>query len=328
MIAEFIESPLYKPDDIWVVTPKIHGANFTIDVNDSGDFIVAKRTDVIQEDESFFNYQRALAKHNYKQLITSLMNNTYESLDGRSPVRVTLHGELCGGFYPDMPSIPGVSQVMKKNSIYYSNDIEIVLFDAKLYSNDTDYVYLNHHTLIEECNLLRITVAPVLFEGTLRECLNWSSLHNADLDETWMQFNMPQGIPDNIREGHVIKSLRTIFKGDHRMAFKDKNAKHSENGKHRTPKERLEIVYDDEVIAMIEDASEYININKFNSVVSKFGEYTIQNFAEIMRLFVDDIIEEFEVDFNELSISNQGIIKKSLIRKVSTWMGNNKVELF
>ena len=327
-LQAFKDSTLYDPKDVWVVTPKIDGSNLTILFDDNGVPYAAKRTVVLGKDENFYNYQFVMSRYSeYFCTIRNEILNNYPTFNGENVVDISIHGELCGGYFPGMPVISGVQKVQK--GINYSNNTELIVFDIRLYIDDIHYYYLSHFDVIEYCKN-RIPVVPVLYTGTFNECLTWSSQHNADLDETWKIFGMPHdGGPDNIREGHVIKPIRTIFKGDSRVIFKDKNTKFQEKDHNKSPKEIK--VFSSELKTLIEIIPEYINVNRFNAVTSKIGEYTIKDFSAIMKAMSEDIIEDVEKTedlYQDLSSDDRDFFDKAVIKKVSGWMGANKIQLF
>jgi Rnl2 family RNA ligase len=322
---EYKLSPYFNPHEPWVVTPKIDGSNMTIMFHsETAELYAARRSDILEEGEDFFNYQLILQE--YGAVLKEIRHQVLA--DHSNAVDVAIHGEICGGYFPDMPVLQHAKKVQK--SINYSNRNEFIVFDIRLQLSNGESQYLSHVDVCEYCKD-RLPVVPILFMGTLDDCLSWSSKHNADLDETWKIFNMPHdGGPNNIREGHVIKPLHSIFKGDSRVIFKDKNAKFKD--KDRNPKEPKEPqVYSDELNRLINEASSYINLNRFNSATSKIGEYTILNFEKIMIAIIEDILEELEDEYEysqELSKEDTALLKKSIGKMVSRWMGANKASLF
>ena len=327
-LQSFKDIVLYNPLDIWVVTPKIDGSNLSILFDDNGQPYAAKRTAVLDPNEDFFNYQSIMTQYfNQFCRIRQEILNDFPEFNGEKVIDISIHGELCGGYFPGMPVLSGAKKVQK--SINYSNRNEFIVFDIRLYINDTRYYYLKHTDVIYYCDQ-RLHVVPILYTGTLNECLTWSSQHNADLDETWKIFGMPHdGGIDNIREGHVIKPVNTIFKGDSRVIFKDKNDKFKDKSRSKSPKPA--IVYSDALNVLIETIPLYINENRFNSVTSKIGEYTIRDFARIMVDIVEDVLEDIsktDERYLELCLSDIELLEKAITKKVSNWMGTNKTILF
>ncbi len=319
LLSEFKESKLYNPLEQWIILEKVHGSNISIIGNGKDDIEVAKRTAILKPDENFYNFQKILEKYDFRSLISKVLDLNIPNYD-----TVAIHGELCGGFYPGMPAIPGVKMIQKE--IKYSNDTEFIVFDIKLYNEKC--MYLNYDTVIKLCNECHIPVIPILFRGTFDECLKWSSEHNVDASEIWKIFGMPFEIPNNIREGHVIKPVVSLFKGNSRIIFKDKNNKFKENIGVKEPKKNIS--FSDTVNGLLNEISSMICIPRFNNVTSKYGEYTIKDFSNLMHLMSEDIFEDLKNHPNMTLITDEekDILKKHIIKKVSSFMGANKKELF
>lgn len=298
------------------ITEKIHGANFSVYIS-KNEVKFAKRTDFLSDDSNFFSFQKLNDKYNF-ELIQDSNILKQDDVD-----YLIIYGELCGGSYPNMPVIPNVSKVQKE--IAYSNDIEFVVFDVVIVYKNGNKLVLDYGNVERFCNVYELNYTPILFEGTLDMCLEWSSKHKADESEIYKLFNMPK-LESNIREGHVIKPLfESFFKESRLGIFKDKNEKFKER-KNATNSEKPIAEYSIEFNEKLNELDSMICKNRFNNVVSKFGDYTIQNFRDIMTLLYEDIIEE--ADISNLSEINQNDIKKILLSKVRKFLIDNKQELF
>jgi len=295
---------------------KIHGANFSVYVS-KDEIKFAKRTDFLSGTSSFFSFQRLKDKHNFKIIQDSniLKQDDVDYL--------IIYGELCGGSYPYMPVIPNVSKVQKE--IAYSNDIEFVVFDIVIVYKSGNKLVLDYGNMERFCNVYELVYTPMLFEGTLDECLEWSSKHKADESEIYKLFNMPKLDIPNIREGHVIKPLfESFFKESRLGIFKDKNEKFKEQ-KNAT-NEKIVNSYSVEFNNKLNELESMICLNRFNNVVSKFGEYTIKDFRSLMTLLYEDVVEEADISmFSEIE---QHELKRNLLSKVGKFLANNKQELF
>jgi Rnl2 family RNA ligase len=324
-LYKFRESNLYNPCGTWFVTEKVDGSNFGFFREEGTDNLYPAKHSCIIGDENFFNHKSIMNRYNKSILMMmDYIMSTNSNLSG-----VSIHGELCGGYYPETVKIPNTSRVQDR--IHYSNNTEFIVFDIRIYDKDGGYKFLNHQGVVDLCNRYNIPVVPIIFTGTLDECLEWSTLHNADMSEIWKIFNMPNEIPGNIREGHVIKPATSMFLGMSRVIFKDKNNKFKENKSDKPKKEHVKYDYSEPFMSILEDIDDLICHNRFNSVVSKFGEYSIKDFGTLMINMVDDVIDQIQrdTDLYEL-LSNEDIseLKKILIKKVSTFFVENKKELF
>lgn len=306
----------------------VHNSNFAIFMDRTGNIVPASRGNFLSMSDRFFNFQRIFDKYNFEEFLKNVLHNignTYQEYN----CYISLHGELCGGYYKDMPVIPGVQKIQKE--IQYSNDTEFIAFDIRIYSEDDLYMYLPYPDVVSFCNQYNIHCVPILFSGNLIDCLNWSSEHNADDSEIWKIFGMPAAIEKNIREGHVIKPNKNLFMGDTRIIFKDKNDKFKENSGAKIPKEQVvKPELSTNALNFLNMGTQMICKPRFDNVTSKYGEFTIKDFANLMRLMVEDIVSEISKDDCSQSISNVEWkkLRDSFLKSVSSWMGNNKKDLF
>lgn len=111
---------MFKKTD-WVVTEKIHGANFGIATNGL-EVRFAKRKEYLQPGEDFFNYLSLQAKlaQQAKEIFRLLQPTTQLQ-------RIYIYGELFGGEYPhpEVKAVAGVQAV--QTGVYYSPQLNIVL---------------------------------------------------------------------------------------------------------------------------------------------------------------------------------------------------------
>jgi len=342
--VEFKNSIFYDPNSLWLTLEKVNGSNFSIlyDPNKGiqiikkilfrnlfiDELIPAKRTSILDINEkNFYNFQKIFTKYDFKPLVKEILKDM--SLNNpKYSYGVSIHGELCGGFYPGMPSLPGVKMIQKE--VKYSNDTEFIVFDIRVYDENDNYIFLDYEKVIEYCNNHSIPVLPILYKGTLDECLDWSSKHKEDPSEVWKIFNMPYEVPNNIKEGHVIKPVNTIFKGTFRVAFKDKNDKFKEINTDTSKKAKEKITYTSIMNKLRNNIFLMICIPRFNNVASKYGEYSIKNFGDLMNLMAKDILEELKDDPDMLLLNDKekAVLEKDTIKLVSSFMGKNKKELF
>jgi len=168
----------FKKTD-WVVTEKIHGANFGI-VTDGKTVRFAKRKEFLDSKEDFFGYQllqkRLIlqAKELFKFLQVDLLNLE----------KVFIYGELFGGEYPH-PEVNPVSGVQAiQTGVYYSPNIEYCAFDIAVIENgnEKNKNYLDYSIALYLFEKVGMMAAKPLFIGkwfvvalTLRE----SSAHSA-----------------------------------------------------------------------------------------------------------------------------------------------------
>ncbi len=340
ILLEFKNSDKYNPEDVWCINEKIDGSNMSLFFDEDDNIRCASRSRILNDNENFYSFQKIFDKYPKR----SFVKLKYDVLEyakkyfSETCSIVSIHGELFGGKYAGLKNQPNSKAIQKR--INYTNDTDFIIFDVRAYNEDqTMYNFIPHDILEQLCEERELLCVPIIFTGTLNECLEWSDKHNADLSEIWKLklVGMPHEVEGNIREGHVIKPLKkTIFKGMHRMIFKDKNTKFKEKmkNKNREKKDKVPVDISKEVVTLLDHAREMICINRFFSVTSKFGEYNIRNFKDLMILMTDDVIDEFVRDleykflYESLKEIDKKILRDNLIRLVSKFMGYNKKELF
>lgn len=320
-IEKLKTSKIYDPKDIWVVTEKVDGSNFAIYIDGDGVMKPAKRSTFIdKEKSSFFNFQDVFKKYEkgFKNIAFALMNSRTK------PSHVSIHGELCGGFYEGLEKESRVKAVQKR--VQYTNETEFIVFDIKLYFEDGTAMYLPYDEVVKVCNQYKVPVLPIIYQGVFDDAYVWAVNHNEDVSKVWKIFNVEIEATNNIREGNVIKPLNCdLFNGLSRIIYKTKNDKFNEK-EDKGKKNKKVAVLDMESEELIKQADNYITMNRFHSVVSKFGEYTIRDFGALLHLMTDDIIDEMIRD--ELADEISDAVRKRINKLVSIFFVKNKMELF
>ena len=101
----------------WVVTEKIHGANFSF-AYENQKLRFAKRKEYLGWHDDFFGFQEVVSR--LEDRVLALFEQL--SLDVRAD-RYILYGELFGGQYPHpaVPAHPGVAAI--QTGVYYAPDV-------------------------------------------------------------------------------------------------------------------------------------------------------------------------------------------------------------
>jgi Rnl2 family RNA ligase len=246
----------------WVVQEKVHGANMSF-IYDGDKVLVARRIDLVAEDEKFFNSKAVLAK--YESKIIEL----YKHLNCKS---LTVFGEIFG------------NGVFKQT--FYSKEQDFYAFDIV-----SDDVYLDVDKCEELFEQFDFFYAKSLFKGTMAECFEYPNTFDSLLPKQLGNDH----VEDNICEGTVIRpNTATFYNCGSRVIFKNRNEKYTEKTKTRKPKTTL--VVPDEVKVIVEAATAYINENRIRSVLSKIGEVTQNDFGKVCGLLTKDVFEELKED--------------------------------
>lgn len=286
---EFLDKIMFeeKDGDEWVVTEKIHGANFSIWINPT-EIRLAKRSAFLPDDSGFFSVYDIIdvLKEKARNLYNYITANQSDEVD----MEIAIYGELFGGGYPhkDVPVNPRSKKV--QNKVWYSPDTQFAVYDIS-----SDGNYLPFSTVSTYAKQFGFTVVPELFRGSFKECLDHS---NEFLSEVYKMFGLPP-LEDNICEGIVIRpeTDRYVF-GEARVILKSKNKRFAER-EEKTPKVRKELSA--ELATILGVLNSYVTENRYDAVVSKIGDVSPRDFGMILGLMVKDVIEEMQTEQNLFS---------------------------
>ena len=252
----------YEGKDVgeWIVTEKIHGANFSFWC-DGTEVKVASRSQFV--DGTFYNCQAVINR--YQEQTMQLWLN--ESM-GDDRVIVVVFGELFGGN-------------IQKEVQYGEKDFRA--FDVVV-----DGVPLNKALAQEVCTKVGLPFTPVLFTGSFKECLG--------VNNTFQSILTPEGFEgENISEGLVIEPVEPAwFANGSRVYFKNKTESFSE--KNRRPKEKQVFELSKQESDLLNELLIYSTEQRVSNVISKIGQVTNKDFGRILGLTVQDILEDFTKD--------------------------------
>ena len=291
-----------NPEIQYAVFTKIDGSNLQCSINENDEFIVGSRSKWIERGDNFLGYERALRNENVEECLR-IMKKKYEekySIPNEDKWAFTVFGELCGGFYrhPDIMPIKGAIKV--QNRIDYCPDNMWVPFDIRItqYRDGETYSkYLDCDTVKELCDVANLPCQIERFRGTLEECLKYP---NDFIDDTGhILWGLPI-ISNNITEGVVIKPIYPeYFRNGQRVIIKNKNDKFKERTI-KAPKEKVEeIPMNDLELKYFNIMREYMSESRLYSVISKIGEVNQKKFGMIMGLFVKDLLEDFNSEYQD-----------------------------
>lgn len=181
----------------YVVQEKVHGANLSF-ITDGQNIISAKRVELINDNEQFFNSQQVQNK--YKDKILALFTEVSEQFNAKT---LTIFGEIFGGGYPhkDIPKDDNAKLVQR--GIYYCPINDFFAFDILLDNNQ----YLDVENVSELFEKHGFVYAKTLFKGSLKDCLLFSNDFKTTIPK---EYGLPQ-IDGNICEGVVIRPIKTLI---------------------------------------------------------------------------------------------------------------------
>jgi Rnl2 family RNA ligase len=298
----------------WVVTEKIHGANFGI-TTDGVKVDFAKRKELLQPGEDFFGYLNKKAQLEVQareifRLLQAIISNL---------CRVTIYGEIFGGEYPH-PNVPVVEHTQAvQTGVYYSPNIEYCAFDIAVKSENSANQYLDYDIALQVLSEVGMMCAEPLLIGKFDQAFNYQ----IEFESTIPQILQLPKLLNNQAEGVVIKPVKSIYvetkNGKIRPIVKHKIPTFAEDNRyHQAQKwsdqqpldsENPESIVTQEILALVTQ-------NRLNNIISKIGRNS-QSQQQLVKLLVWDVIEsfndtEYEASFNNLSNESQQIILNKL----------------
>lgn len=255
-----IDKVQYEGKDVgeWVVTEKIHGANFSFWC-DGTEVKVASRSQFV--DGTFYNCQAVINR--YSEGVLQTFHTFYKQGDV-----LVIYGELFGGN-------------IQKEVQYGEKDFRG--FDVSV--NGTPLDKVKAFSIIRWAG---IQTVPFLKVGSFKECL--------EMNNTFQSTLTPEGYEgENISEGLVIEPVEPAwFANGSRVYFKNKTESFSE--KNRQPKEKQVFELSEQESDLLNELLAYNTEQRVSNVISKIGQVTNKDFGRILGLTVQDILEDFTKD--------------------------------
>lgn len=278
----------------WVVTEKIHGANFSF-VYEDRRLLYAKRKDYLKWNDDFFGFQTVAA--NLEDKLMAL----FEQLEQDFPShRYIIYGELFGGKYPHPEVTPDDHVQAIQTGVYYSPSIRFCAFDIAVETAADDKQYLDYDVSLAYFERFGIFCAQPLFSGKWNEALNFNIRRDSSIPAL---LQLPELTP-NLIEGVVIKPLSHSRLTDIgvRPVIKLKNPEFDEEKKfHEAAKWSFipnVTSRSEELSFLVEEIAHYITTNRLNSAVSKIGRLDFANEARIQDI-KKEFLEDIFCDFND-----------------------------
>lgn len=315
LINNLITLPCYIEE--WIVLEKVHGCNFSFTTNGI-DVIMGKRNSFLMNESE----EQAFHKSNiYMRKYFEVVKQIFEYLNliqGKDVL--VIYGELFGGYYPDFPKTTKPIQ----RGVYYCPNYEFYAFDIRINEN-----YTNYDKCVEIFEKFNMIYAHVLMRGTFEECYKWS-LENKNTNTTIPLLFGLQDIPDNIREGNIIKPVNPTYYKNTFIIFKDKNTKFEENQKSfvKTNGSTFNQIeqYQQELLS-------YINQQRLDNVISKINPIDVivedkKYIPILMKEFTNDVVKEFYKEHDDISFSTEPDIKHLINKFVSNHVKPLVIQIF
>ncbi|MES2774421.1 MAG: RNA ligase family protein [Bacteroidota bacterium] len=298
----------------WVVTEKVHGANFSILYHDRKLFF-AKRKDFLAWGDDFFGFQAVVSQIEdnvlllFEQLSLDIEADTY-----------IIYGELFGGRYPHPRVSPDPNVEAIQTGVYYSPSIAFCAFDIA-FEREGIKQYLDYDSAIRYFEQSGLLYVKPLFTGKLNEVLDFNLRINSTIPPA---LGLPP-LDNNLIEGVVIKPLAhsSLRHTDLRPIIKLKNPEFDEDNKFHEAEKWSFIpkvsTRTEQLSFLVEAMAPYINANRINSAISKIGRpdpANEQRQAAISKEILDDVCDDFDIDNDqmlaELEVENYNWIRQRL----------------
>ena len=279
-----------------MVTEKIHGANFCI-LTDGKIIKYAKRKEILAGDEDFFGHRELV-----KELKTKILS-IFESLQKNSSEikQVSIYGEIFGGEYPHPDVKPNRSVKAVQTGIYYSPNIEFIVFDIAYLNKNRERKYIDYEELKQICTQVNILYTRALFIiGKYREAFAYNIEFTTTIPAS---LKLPPLEIANKAEGIVIKPAKFLLldtvKGKIRPVIKKKIAQFAEDNRFHQAK-KWNYKNDNEINndsgSIEQNILSLVTENRLSNVLSKVGRIETLNKKKkryLLNLYREDVLEAF-----------------------------------
>lgn len=284
----------------WVVTEKIHGANFSF-VYQQGTMQFARRRGFLSWEDSFFGFQAVVSsiESNIQDLFEEIASKEKLLLEiADDSFQIIVYGELFGGKYPHPEVAQNRDVQVIQSGVYYSPNICFCAFDIALVTKSSKF-YLSYMYCLALFEKHGIFHAKPLLVGPLAETLHFNTRIGSTIPKA---LGFPHLAP-NLIEGVVLKPFCTGYHTTSRLIFKMKNREFDEDEQYRQSK-RWHYTADIEESLSIQTADvvrecvSMVTSLRLESAVSKIGSLVDH---------VEEVKEEVGLDVLE-TLQDQGTI--------------------
>lgn len=275
----------------WVVTEKIHGANFCV-LTDGKETRFAKRKALLETGEDFFAY--SLIEEELKDKVSQLFKLLRYKF--KNLTKIAVYGELYGGEYPhdEVAAVEGVQAI--QTGIYYSPSIEFSVFDIAYTNTEEERQYCDFADLEKYCDEIDLSYCKSLFIGSYEEALSYPIGFQSTISNT---LGLPPLTIDNKAEGVVIKPYHSFevdtAKGKLRPVLKKKIPAFSEDKRYQGSQKWQAYTKQKKELSLSEfcerEVFQLITNQRLDNAISKIGKWNKRNRKRIERLFIEDIWE-------------------------------------
>ena len=277
--------------EVFEVTEKIHGANFSLIAEPNKKVVFAKRPSILNNDKNFYDYEDTFLKPGYVELVEFL-----EILAEETGNIYQLYGELFG------------AKIQK--GVFYGNEIQFRWYALR--ENGTVLTPKETEKIMKLFMYLKV---PVI--GQFSACGDF--LNFLDKFDTKFQSKLtPENYEsDNICEGVVIAPYEKQYYNQKSLLLIKKKNEEFKDKANKPKRVRVEKKLPEKVSNLVNEALLYINENRTNDLFSKIGRLeSMRDAGKFAKEYFNDMFADFEKDnyteWNNLEKADQKIIKKQI----------------
>ena len=282
----------------YLVTEKIHGANFSIHIfNYGNDVIFGKRTSLLKPEEGFMNHQSVMNQNNEKKLVDKFV----EFAKKEQVQTVRIYGELFG---------QGV-QKFDYEKLDTETNKSFRLFDIEL--DDKKLLPVEVFELISKLDIEYMHVPVIKITNNLQDALDtdtkFNSVFSSDKCDYYCEGVVIRPYDKDVVEIHEGKEQPYDF------IVKKKNEHFTDKSK--AEKKATVFVGSENFEKLLSEYKSYFTKGRIESVFSKEGMITEpKEFGKYIKLMSEDVKEDFFKDnFEEFKLLDDK--EKSNILKIS-----------
>lgn len=253
----------------WVVTEKLHGANFSVHCFRDGVTRVASREQYV--DENFYAARDIIVPTRAK--VEQIAQRLFVAES--DVIRVVVYGELTG---PHM---------MNKHPVWYGDQFQFHAFELVItrpVNGELVDQVMPWDVLVQSCEFADIPTVPLIgmFE-TFEDALA--------VNETFTSLLTPSGYEkQNYAEGVTIAPAVPQFSGETRIWLKKKTDHHNERQKRQRTVEDKSL--NESGVEFAEYLLEFVNAQRVDAVISKLGHVDPKQQGRVMGMALKDAYDE------------------------------------
>lgn len=275
-VGPFLRDPTFMKKKV-VVTEKIHGANFSVYLNQKG-INFASRSQMLCPETNFMNCQRYFTPEKVEALI-----QFWKDMPVSADCEIRFIGEIYGGL-----DIDGIKAVQRE--VHYAGDIGFRVFSVQVINcsgQEKDEVYTYQWDHVKTlCANFGLEVVPIIAQDiTFEEAYALDTKVKSKLSDK-----------DQVCEGFVIRA-ESVIDGDAPLIFKKRNTEFLESkgtvkAVQNTP-EQTQLGM--EAMARL---GAFVTPQRVSNVNSHHGFQSLKDFNNLMVAVIDDVLDEYKSEYD------------------------------